>query len=563
MSRPRENPPPERLYALKWRIFGVMMIGWAMSLLDVSIVNVTIPELQKDLSTDIATVTWVVNAYNIAFAVLLVTAGRLADQFGRRRLFVIGMAVFTVGSALCASAWSVEWLIVFRVIQGMGAGILAPLGFAMVVLAFPPQQRGFGLALIAVVALVSSAAGPVLGGVLVEFVNWHWIFIVNLPFGVLGIVLALRWWPETWDPRAVGKRVDVLGMVLLGGAVLALTFALVETNPAAGDLALWLSLMQLAVLLGAAFFFSQRRPDAMIPLSIVRNEQFRRGNLAMLLFSAGAIGTLLLLALIFVNLWGYSELEGALALLPIPLCGLLVWPLVGRAADTRAPGDIAVPALILMAVGMVWVSFLPSTADDAWAYARILPGLVLIGVGMGIGFPSLNVGTMGAVSGQELGLASGILNTARQLGAAIGVALLVATFGGATVAYMELFGEDDIEDLADDWEIPHALTAQIVGATLHDYAGGTSDRFQPKPGFDQEVIRVTAGAAREGFAWALRHAALLVLSAIPLARSLRRTPQQARAEEAAAAAAAGPPSPPQADGRDGAPRGSPAAPATS
>ena len=564
MSRPRENPPPERLYALKWRIFGVMMIGWAMSLLDVSIVNVTIPELQKDLSTDIATVTWVVNAYNIAFAVLLVTAGRLADQFGRRRLFVIGMVVFTIGSALCASAWSVEWLIVFRVIQGMGAGILAPLGFAMVALAFPPQQRGFGLALIAVVALVSSAAGPVLGGVLVEFVNWHWIFIVNLPFGVLGIVLALRWWPETWDPRAVGKRVDVLGMVLLGGAVLALTFALVETNPAAGDLALWLSLMQLAVLLGVAFFFSQRRPDSMIPLSIVRNEQFRRGNLAMLLFSAGAIGTLLLLALIFVNLWGYSELEGALALLPIPLCGLAVWPLVGRAADSTAPGDIAVPALILMAVGMVWVSFLPSTADDAWAYVRILPGLVLIGVGMGIGFPALNVGTMGAVSGQELGLASGILNTARQLGAAIGVALLIATFGGATVAYMELFGEDDIEDLADDWEIPHAMTAQIVGATLHDYAGGTSDRFQPKPGFDQEVIRVTAGAAREGFAWALRHAALLVLSAIPLARSLRRTPQQARAEEAAAAAAAGPPSPPQADGRDGAPRGSPgsAAPAT-
>jgi EmrB/QacA subfamily drug resistance transporter len=562
VSRPRENPPPERLYALKWRIFGVMMIGWAMSLLDVSIVNVTIPELQKDLSTDIATVTWVVNAYNIAFAVLLVTAGRLADQFGRRRLFVIGMVVFTIGSALCATAWSVEWLIVFRVIQGMGAGILAPLGFAMTALAFPPQQRGFGLALIAVVALVSSAFGPVVGGVLVELASWHWIFIVNLPFGVLGIVLALRWWPETWDLRAVGKRVDVLGMVLLGGAVLALTFALVETNPVAGDLALWLSLMQLAVLLGVAFFFSQRRPDAMIPLAIVRNAQFRRGNLAMLLFSAGAIGTLLLLALIFVNLWGYSELEGALALVPVPICGLLVWPLVGRAADTKAPGDIAVPALVLMAVGMIWVSFLPSTADDAWAYIRVLPGLLLIGVGMGIGFPALNVGTMGAVSGQELGLASGILNTARQLGAAIGVALLIATFGGATAGYMELFGKDDIDDLADEWEIPHAMTAGIVGATLHDYAGGTSDRFQPKPGFDQEVIRVTAGAAREGFAWALRHAALLVLSAIPLARSLRRTPQQARAQEAAAAAAAAAPPPPQADGRDGAPRGSPAAPAT-
>jgi hypothetical protein len=413
---------------------------------------------------------------------------------------------------------------------------------------------------------VASATGPVLGGVLVELVNWHWIFIINLPFGLLGIALALRWWPETWDLAAAARRVDVLGMALLGGAVLALTFALVETNPAAGDLALWLSLMQLAVLLGVAFYYSQRRPDSMIPLSIVHNVQFRRGNLAMLFFSAGALGTLLMLALIFVNLWGYSELEGALALLPVPLCGLLVWPLVGRAADSKAPGDIAAPALVVMAIGMVWVSFLPSTADDVWAYVRVLPGLVLIGVGMGMGFPALNVGTMGAVSGQELGLASGILNTSRQLGAAIGVALLVATFGGATVAYMELFGHDDIEDLVDDWEIPHAMATGIVASTLHDYAGGTSDRFQAKPGFDQEVVRVTAGAAREGFAWALRHAALLVLSAIPHARSLRRTPQQARAEEAAAAAAAASAAaaPPRPDGREGAPRGSPpAAPAPS
>jgi hypothetical protein len=245
-----------------------------------------------------------------------------------------------------------------------------------------------------------------------------------------------------------------------------------------------------------------------------------------------------------------------LALLPVPLCGLLVWPLVGRAADTKAPGDIAAPAMIVMAVGMVWVSFLPSTANDAWAYIRVLPGLVMIGIGMGIGFPALNVGTMGAVSGQELGVASGILNTARQIGAAIGVALMVATFGGATAGYMALFGDDDIEDLVDDWEIPHPMTAGIVGGLMHDYFGGSDHRFDVKPGFDQEVVRVTAGAAREGFAWALRHAALLILTAIPLAKSLRRTPQQARAAEMAAAAANGPP-PQQSDGRDGAPRGSP------
>jgi EmrB/QacA subfamily drug resistance transporter len=526
----RRNPSPELLYAGKWRIFGVMMIGWAMSLLDVSIVNISIPELQDEMSTDVATVTWVINAYNIVFAVLLVSMGRLADQFGRKRFFVIGLSVFTIGSALCAAAWSVEWLTFFRVIQGAGAGILAPLGFAMTVLVFPPEQRGRGLALIAVVALVSSALGPVLGGVLVEIASWHWIFLINIPFGVIGVLLCLRWWPETWDLSA-GRHVDVRGMLLLGAAVFCLTVALVEANPFGGDLPLWLSLMQAAILLGAAFVWWERRaPNPMITPGLIANKQFRNANLGMLFFGAGAIGSLLLLSLVFTNLWGYEPIEAALALVPVPLMGLVVWPFAGRVADTKAPGDIARPALIVMAVGMLWVSFLPSTSDDAWAYLRILPGLLMIGVGMGIGFPSLNVGAMGAVAGPEVGLASGILNTARQLGAAIGVAILIATFGGVLHAHTSWFADEEIEDIVDEWEIPAPLAGRVIQSTLHDYTGGTEDRFEPKPGFDEEIIRQTAGSAREGFAWSFRHAALLVLAVLPLLGALKRTPAQARAE---------------------------------
>lgn len=553
----RKNPSPEFLYENKWRIFGVMMIGWAMSLLDVSIVNVTVPELQDELSTDISTVTWVINSYNIVFAILLVSMGRLADQFGRKRFFVIGLAVFTIGSALCALAWSVEWLIAFRVIQGVGAGILAPLGFAMTVLVFPPAQRGLGLALIAVVALVSSALGPVIGGVLVEIASWHWIFLINIPFGVLGIVLALRWWPETWDLTA-GRQVDVRGMLLLGGAVMFLTFALVEANPFEGDLPLWLSLMQGAILLGVLFAWWERRaPNPMITPGLLGNRQFRNANIGMLFFGAGAIGTLLLLSLVFVNLWGYSQLEAGLAIAPVALMGLVVWPFVGRAADTRPPGELAKPGLIAMAVGMVIVSFLPATADNAVSYLRILPGLLLIGAGMGICFPALNVGAMGAVAGPEVGLASGILNTARQLGAAIGVAVLVATFGGALHAHMSWFADDEIDDIVGEWEIPRPEAGVVIQSTLNDYTGGTSDRFEPKPGFDEEIIRQTAGSAREGFAWAFRNAALLVLSVLPLMGALRRTPAQAQAEFMAqmkarqAAAGGGPPS----EGGNGPPPG--------
>ena len=538
----RRNPPAEFLYERKWRIFGVMMVAWSMVLLDIAIVNIAIPELQEDLSTDVATVTWVINAYNIVFAILLVSMGRLADQFGRRRFFIIGLIVFTVGSGLCAAAWSVEWLMFFRVVQGVGAGILAPLGFAMTILVFPPQQRGFGLALIAVVALVSSAAGPVFGGALIEVASWHWIFLINIPFGILGIVLALRWWPETWDLSAVGKQVDVRGMLLLGGAVLFLTMALIEANPFGGDLPLWLSLMQGAILLGVLFFWWERRaPDPMITPGLLSNQQFRNANIGMLFFAAGAIGSLLLLSLVFVNLWGYTQLEAALAIVPVPLCGLLAWPFVGKAADTRPPGELAKPALIVMSVGLLWISFLPSTSDDAWSYIRILPGLLMFGAGMGIGFPALNVGAMGAVTGQDLGLASGVLNTARQLGAAIGVAILIATFGGALHAHMSWFADEEIEDIVDDWEIPAPLAGMVIQSTLHDYTGGTDERFEPEPGFDEEIIRQTAGSAREGFAWAFRQAALLVLSALPLMAALRRTPAQARAEAMAAAAGHGPP----------------------
>ena len=568
----RSNPSAEFLYEHKWRIFGVMMIGWAMSMLDISIVNISIPELQDEMSTDVGTVTWIINAYNIVFAVLLVSMGRLADQFGRKRFFLLGLTVFTIGSALCAAAWSVEWLIVFRVIQGAGAGILAPLGFAMTVLVFPPERRGFGLALIAVVALVSSAAGPVIGGTLIEIASWHWIFLINIPFGILGLILAWRWWPETWDLSAVGKEVDVRGMLLLGGAVLFLTMALIEANPFGGDLPLWLSLMQGAILLGVLFFWWERRaPDPMITPGLLANRQFRNANIGMLFFAAGAIGSLLLLSLVFVNLWGYTELEAGFAILPIPLCGLMAWPFVGKAADTRPPGELAKPALLLMGVGLLWISFLPSTSDDAWAYIRILPGLVMVGAGMGIGFPALNVGAMGAVTGQELGLASGVLNTARQLGAAIGVAILIATFGGALHAHMSWFADDEIEDIVDDYDMPQPMAAAVIAATMHDYTGGSEDRFVPKPGFDEEIVRETAGSAREGFAWAFRQAAILVLSALPLMAALRRTPAQARAEAMAAAAGQGPPpgdgagtaeGRDGADGRttegDGAPSGSPA-----
>jgi EmrB/QacA subfamily drug resistance transporter len=549
----RVNPPAEYLYARKWRIFGVMMIGWAMTLLDVSIVNITVPELQHDLSTDVDTVSWVVNAYNITFGVILVATGRLADQFGRRRLFVIGLSVFTFGSALCALAWTVESLIIFRIVQGLGAGILAPLGFAMTALVFPPRQRGMGLALIAVVALVSTALGPVLGGVLVEFASWHWIFIINIPFGILGVLLARRVWPETWDLTAP-RTIDLTGMVLLGLSGFCAAYGLVEANSRGWDDGLILFLLQASIFLGIAFFFSQRFGKApMLTPGLMENKQFLGANGAMLLFAMGALGSLFLLALVFVNLWGYSQLEAGLALAPVPLMGLAVWPIVGRAADQKEPRQIAVPALAIMAVGLVAFSFMPSTAENTVDYLMVLPALLLIGIGMGMCFPSINVGAMGSVTGQELGLASGLLNTSRQIGAGLGIALLVAVMAAVGTERFEWAREELRDELNDVYELPVPLAGGLLAQTFGDRAGLTEERLRLGPGFDEEVARLSARATRTAYAWGFRGAAVFVLLAIPLARTMRRNPMQARAAEAAAAGA-GPPPEGEGPPGDGGPR---------
>jgi len=494
MARERVNPPAEELYARKWTIFGVTMIGLFMALIDVTIVNITLPELQRELDADVDTVSWVLNAYNIVFAVLLVSMGRLADQFGRRTFFVAGLSIFTVGSLLCALSPSIDALIAFRALQAVGAATLAPLALATTAMVFPPEQRGLGLALMAVVANTAGAIGPVLGGALVEYASWHWIFAINVPVGIAGVVLALRVMPETFDLTA-SRSVDVAGMVLIGGSIFCLTYGLVEANSVGWGSAQTVLLLGGAVGLAAGFAISQRlgKSPMLVP-ALTRNRQFMGASAAMFLFAIGVMGMLFLAVIAFVNLWGYSQIEAALAITPIAVLGMLVSPLVGRRADRIPPRVIAAPALVLMSAGLVWLSLAFTAEPD---YLAVLGPLILVGLGMGAVFPSINVGAMGSISGQELGLGSGIVNMSRQVGFALGVAILVAVFTGV---------------------------AGVGGAG----EGGAASFAQ------------SAESARDGFSAGFLVAGLATFLAVPFSLAMRRKPAEAHraATEAAATAAA-------------------------
>jgi EmrB/QacA subfamily drug resistance transporter len=410
--------PPRQIWTLVLASLGVFMTA-----LDTLVVTTALPVLRVDLHASLSDLEWIVNAYNLSLACFLLTGAALGDRFGRRRMFTVGLFVFTAASAAAALSPSVGALIAARAVQGAGAAIVTPLTLTLISAAFPADKRGAAIGLWGGITGLAVAAGPVVGGAVVNGINWHWIFWLNVPIGLVLIPLATSRLSESFGPR---PQLDMLGLVLAGAGVLGLTWGLVRANTIGwGTGEVIATLLAGAVLIGLFLAWEQRAPSPMLPLGLFRARGFATANGVGFFMLAGLFGTLFLMMQFFQTALGYSPLQAGIRILPWTATPMVVAPIAGALATRYGNRPFMVAGLTLQAIGLGWVA---AIVQPGMGYAQLGLALVVAGVGTSMCLPTVANAAVGSVPPQEAGVASGTSNALRQLGGVFGVAVLAAVF---------------------------------------------------------------------------------------------------------------------------------------
>ena len=450
-----------------WLALLALVFGLFMALLDVTIVNIAIPSTQSDLHTDLTTVTWVLNAYSLVFAVLLVTMGRFADQYGRKRIFLLGMVIFSVGSLLCALAPTIasltgvagiDWLIGARAFQAIGAASLNPVSLAIIMAVFPRERRGAAIGIWGALSGIAAATGPVLGGYLVQNFDWRWIFFVNLPFCIIGLFMVAMFVPETREP-GVSRRIDIPGIITLSAAVFCLVLAIIQGNDWGWSSTPILSLFGGAVLATILFFVVDLKvKEPIIDFSLFKIGSFTSASFAMFVFGIAIQGAFLILVLYFIYAQGYTQLNAAYAILPIPVASFIVSAFSGAFSQKINPRISALLGMTLLAVGFFLLFTLnvnSTLLDTIWR------GLI-IGAGMGMCFQSFPNIALSEVPRAKLGVGSGVFNTFRQIGFVLGVAILISLFVGQIQTNITRASNNAIQIVQNDTAIPAQFRPLII-----------------------------------------------------------------------------------------------------
>lgn len=429
--------------ARKWLVLAITSLGVFMAFLDTTVVNIAFNNISQHFpTTRLSDLSWVLNGYTVLFAASLIPAGRIADRVGRKRVFLFGLVLFTLASAACGAAPSAGALIAARFVEGIGAAAMIPSALGLVLPEFPDEQRSLAIGLWGMAGALAGAAGTPLGGVVVQLAGWRWIFLINLPVGVLALLLGAKFLVERRE-RAGSRWPDLLGALALAAAVALLALGIVKGTEWG-----WLSGRTLgtgiaAVALTGIFILrSARHPAPVMELGLWKVRSFTIANIATLVYAMGFFAMFLCSALFLTTVWHYSTIRAGLAIAPGPTLAGVFGVAAGRLADRRGQRGLIVVGQLLVVAGMLLlVSQLHARPD----YLRDwLPGFLVIGVGVGMAIPSLSSAAVAELPPDRFATGGAANNTARQIGAALGVALLIAIVGtpsaaGALRAYQHGF----------------------------------------------------------------------------------------------------------------------------
>jgi EmrB/QacA subfamily drug resistance transporter len=471
----------------KWWTLGAMCFALFMIMLDNTVVNVALPSIQKDLGASISGLEWTINGYTLSFAVLLATGGRLGDIFGRRRMFLFGVVIFALSSATAGFAVDQTALVLSRVVQGVGAALMMPATLSIITDAFPASERGKAMGMWAGVSALALAVGPVLGGFLTEHVSWRAIFYLNIPVAIGAVIAALFAVRESRD-TTVGREVDYAGVAVLTATLTALVLALVEGNNWG-----WGSTPIVALLVGAvvgavAFVAIELRVKVpMVEFRFFSDRNFLGAVVVALIVSFAMLGVFFFLALYMQDILHYSPLEAGIRFLPSTLMIVTVAPVAGRLSDRFGPRWLIAGGLAIVAASLF--SFSGIAVDSS--YLDLLPGFMLLGIGIAMTMSPMTSAAMNAVPVDKAGIASGVLSMFRMVGGSLGVAVTGAIFQGLVSSRLDSL-----------------LTGSGVSAAQRDsvseqLGGGSAGQIQ---GLAPRQAKEVASAGAEAFVYALGHA---------------------------------------------------------
>ncbi len=405
----------------RWWTLAAVSFGLFMIMLDNTVVNVALPSIQRDLDIGLSELEWIVTGYALTFAALMLIGGKLADAYGRRRLFVIGIAVFTLASLACGLADSGTQLIAARVAQGVGASLMSPATLSIITATFPARQRGTAIGVWAGVSALALAIGPLVGGLLTDQASWHWIFFVNIPVGVLGVGASYLLIDESRDETH--ESLDLPGLATSALGLFSLTYGLIEANAYGWTSARIVGAFAVAAVSLVGFVAIERaRRAPMLELALFRNHTYVGANVAVLLVALAMFGVFFFVSLYLQNILGYSPVRAGAAFLPMTLMIIVVAPLGGRLADR-------VGSRWLMTIGMALLALhllLFARLDESSTYWAILPSLAIGGVGIALVMTPSSAAAMKAVAVDKAGVGSAVLNAFRQVGGSVGIALMGA-----------------------------------------------------------------------------------------------------------------------------------------